>query len=225
MFKQAWDRCRSNLKANLITGVCIWVVGGVLIFFYYKVEYFASWLDQFGKLKKDTGFLYSALSTSLFGGLIPYLALLFRKSIPKTKRWAWLVFFVLFWGVKGMEVDAFYRIQGYLFGQDNSWEVIFSKVCTDQFIYCVFWSAPITAIFYGWKNADFLWSEVKEIRDLRCLVRESAFLLFSTWIIWIPAVAIIYAMPTDLQIPCFNLTLCFFVLVISYLEPHEEVAG
>ena len=34
-------------------------------------------------------------------------------------------------------------------------------------------------------------------------------------------------MPKDLQIPLFNLTLCFFVLVISFLEKRggEEVAG
>ena len=225
MLRQAWDRCRTNLKANLITGVCIWSLGSVLVLTYYNIEYFANLLDQFGKLKTENGFLYSALSTSLFGGVIPYMALLFRKSIPESKRMTWFVFFVLFWGYKGIEVDAFYRLQGLLFGQNNSFQVILTKVCTDQFVYCVVWAAPTTAIFYGWKNADFLWSEVREIRDFKCLVSESAFLLFTTWIIWTPAVAIVYAMPRDLQIPCFNLTLCLFVLVISYLEPNKEVAG
>ena len=225
MFSKAWGRCRSNLKANLIAGVCIWVIGGAVIFSYYEIEYFASLLDHLGRLKTDHGFLYSALSTSLFGGVIPYVALLLRKSIPESKKRTWFVFFVVFWGIKGMEVDAFYRLQGFLFGQSNSFEVIFAKVFTDQFIYCVIWAAPTTAIFYGWKNANFVWAGVQEIRDFRCLLGESAFLLFSTWIIWIPAVAIVYAMPLNLQIPCFNLTLCFFVLVISFLEPAKKVAG
>ena len=107
MFRQAWDRCRTNLKDNLITGVCIWSLGSVLVLIYYNIEYFANLLDQFGKLKTENGFFfYSALSTSLFGGVIPYMALLFRKSIPESKRMTWFVFFVLFWGYKGIEVDA-----------------------------------------------------------------------------------------------------------------------
>ena len=33
--------------------------------------------------------------------------------------------------------------------------------------------------------------------------------------VWTPATAIVYSLPTALQIPLFNLTLCFFVLLVS----------
>ena len=98
MFSKAWGRCRSNLRANLITGVCIWVIGGAVIFSYYELEYFANLLDHLGSLKTDHGFLYSALSTSLFGGVIPYAALLLRKSIPKSKKKGIGLFFLSFFG-------------------------------------------------------------------------------------------------------------------------------
>ena len=106
-------------------------------------------------------------------------------------------------------------------GRSTDALVVFYKVLVDQFVYCVFWSAPTTAIVYGWKNADFAWKKVRVIRFLNELVSESAFLLLTTWILWIPAVSIIYAMPANLQIPMFNLTLCFFVIIISYLEPKN----
>ncbi len=225
MFTQAWARCRSNLKANLMAGVCIWITGAIICFSYYKVGYFTDWLDQLGRLKKEHGFLYSALATSFFGGVIPFACLLLQRNIPEGKKVSWLIFFIFFWAIKGIEVDAFYRLQVFIFGESKSIGVIFYKVLNDLFVYCVFWSAPVTAIFYGWKQADFAWSDVQEIRNPRKLVSESIFLLISTWIIWIPALAVVYAMPSNLQIPCFNLNLCFFVLVISYLNSKREMAG
>jgi hypothetical protein len=48
--------------------------------------------------------------------------------------------------------------------------------------------------------------------------------LMSTWAVWIPAVAIIYCLPPPLQIPLFNLVLCFWVLVLSFISrrPADE---
>jgi hypothetical protein len=60
------------------------------------------------------------------------------------------------------------------------------------------------------------------LKNFGLMLDEILFLLFSTWIIWIPAVTIVYSMPTNLQIPLFNLTLCFFVLVITIAEPKKE---
>jgi hypothetical protein len=37
-------------------------------------------------------------------------------------------------------------------------------------------------------------------------------------LIWIPAVSIIYSMPNELQIPLFNLVLCFWVLLLNVLN-------
>lgn len=225
MFEQAWGRCRSNLIANLVAGSCVWITGAIICFFYYKGGYFTVLLDELGRIKKEHGFWYSAVATSIFGGVIPYSCLLFQKSIPQGKKVSWFVFFAVFWAIKGVEVDAFYRLQFFIFGGSQSVSVIFFKVLNDLFVYCVLWSAPVTAIFYGWKDANFSWANVQEIRNFRKLLSESVFLLLSTWIIWIPAVTIIYAMPANLQIPCFNLNLCFFVLVISCLIPKDGMAG
>ena len=162
-----------------------------------------------------------------FGGLVPYCLLFLQGKIPSGRKLAWLTFFLIFWGVKGMEVDAFYRLQGYFFGYSANVQTILSKVLVDQFVYCIFWSAPCTALFYGWKRAGFTLGKDRYWLSLGYILEESAFLLVSTWIIWIPSVSIIYAMPKDLQIPLFNLTLCFFVLVISFIEKRDGkgVAG
>jgi hypothetical protein len=218
MFRDAWERCRSNLLANLIAGIFLWVFGAAICFGYYNSISFASLLNQLGSAKTEFGYLYSAISTAIFGGLIPYFLLLFRKNVPHGKELGWFCFFAFFWAVKGIEVDAFYRLQSILFGDAQEKSVVVSKVLFDQFVYCVLWAAPTTAVFYGWKNANFNWGDVKEIKCFHALLKESVFLLVSTWLIWIPAVTIVYSMPPNLQIPLFNLTLCFFVLVISLFD-------
>jgi hypothetical protein len=41
---------------------------------------------------------------------------------------------------------------------------------------------------------------------------------FSQWMVWIPAVSIIYCLPSALQIPLFNLVVCFWVLLLTFVS-------
>jgi hypothetical protein len=43
-------------------------------------------------------------------------------------------FQVVFWFLKGMEVDAFYRLQGWMWGNDSQFSTIVCKVAFDQFV-------------------------------------------------------------------------------------------
>ena len=212
---KAWRRCQINLRANLVAGLVIWSLGAGIFWGYENSKAFERFLNHTAELKNQYGYLYSAISTSLFGGVLPFLLLLLRQGIMRNRIVSWFLFFSIFWAIKGIEVDAFYRLQSYFLGNSSNWKTVSAKVFIDQFIYCVFWSAPLTALFYGWKDSDFCWAKVRVLKDVGVLVDESLFLLVSTWIIWIPAVSIIYSMPANLQIPLFNLTLCFFVLVIT----------
>lgn len=44
----------------------------------------------------------------------------------------------------------------------------------------------------------------------------------SNWLIWIPAVSVIYMMPVDLQLPLFNIVLLFFGLLVAVLSKNER---
>ena len=41
--------------------------------------------------------------------------------------------------------------------------------------------------------------------------------LVSGWMVWIPAVSMIYILPASLQIPLFNIVLCFWSLVLTLI--------
>ncbi|MDF1739643.1 MAG: hypothetical protein P1U86_10825 [Verrucomicrobiales bacterium] len=211
-----------GVRSNLIPGFFLWLVGLTVVAVYYLVPPARGSFEWVSGKKEQYGYLYSGVSTALFGGLIPFLYLWWRGGIPRGRVVSWGLFLVIYWSIKGIEVDALYRFQGWLFGEGTDFKTIVAKVCVDQFVYCPFWSAPLTAIFYGWKVAGFSWKRLrpKLNRDFFLMVIPGV--LLSTWIVWLPAVAIIYALPPGLQIPLFNLVLCFFVLLISMLSKDES---
>jgi hypothetical protein len=217
-----WQRSVSGFRTNLIPGIVLWVVGLGVALAYYKMDSARGFFDEIISVKQTHGFLYSFLATGLFGGLIPFFYLWATGRIPKGMVAGYGTFFVFFWAVRGTEVDAFYRLQSILFGDGLDWPTIVTKVFVDQFVYCVFWAAPVTAGFYGWKDCGFSWSLLRETTTWRSFLFEVARLLLSTWLVWVPATAIIYSLPPALQVPLFSLTLCFFVLLVSVFSKDED---
>ena len=221
-FPDLWRASLASLRANVLPGIALWIVGIGVVATYYGVAGAREPFERIAELKARHGYAYSGLATALFGGLIPFLYLWWADQIPKGQRGAWAAFFVIYWAIRGMEVDLLYRLQADWFGDASDWRTIGKKVIVDQFVYCPFWSAWITAIFYGWRDVGFSWARLRPQLRRICLFGVPSVLL-SIWIVWIPATAIIYALPLELQIPLFNLVLCFFVLLISVLSKNTVV--
>jgi hypothetical protein len=57
--------------------------------------------------------------------------------------------------LKGIEVDAFYRLQAIMFGSDSSPGTIIPKVLVDQFVYNPFYGVFSVIIPYTWKDCNF----------------------------------------------------------------------
>ncbi len=216
------DASFAGIRANLIPGIVLWIVGVAVVLVYYFSEGARPGFQWIIDLKQSYGFFYSGVATAIFGGLIPFLYLLAAGRIPPGCARSWGLFFVIYWSTRGIEVDAFYRLQAWLFGNELEWQTIVTKVLVDQFVYCPLWSAPLTAICYIWKDVGFSWSRLRNRINRRLFLFEIPSVLLSVWIIWIPATSIIYSLPLPLQIPLFNLVMCFYVLLVSVLAPEAE---
>ena len=92
---------------------------------------------------------------------------------------------------------------------------------TFQFVFSVFVTSPFIALAFLWKDQQFNWQQTKIHFDDLIKVQIPTTIV-TTWIIWIPAVSLIYMMPSNLQIPLFNLVLCFFVLILAILNVDEK---
>lgn len=210
------------LKHNLLPGMILWLIGVSLVGIYYFGEFSRPWFEKIIQLKETYGYVYSSISTCIFGGFIPFV---FMRLTGRDRTGSIAVhgsIFLFYWSLRGIDVDAFYRLQGLIFGNVVDFKTIVYKVLVDQFLYCVFWASPVTAFFYTWKEANFSLGKWKGDKTWTELFDLIIVFMVSTWLVWIPGTAIIYSLPYPLQIPLFNLTLCFFVILVSVFSQQEQ---
>lgn len=210
-------------KHNLKPALTLQFFALMMVLSYFYVPSSQAVFSFFSDLKQEYGFSYAFVSTSIFGGLVPFCYLFLTKQLSEKNTVIWLfLFYLIFWGIKGVEVDIFYRFQGQWFGYANDWQTIVTKTSVDQFIYSALWAAPSITISYLWMENNFNFSQTIKAIDRKFIFVTIPSIVISNWIVWIPAVSIVYLMPADLQIPLFNLILCFWVLMLAVLNKKAE---
>ncbi|MGV8838147.1 hypothetical protein, partial [Cellvibrio sp.] len=150
------------LKKNLLPGFVLQLFAVCILAIYFFVPASKPLFTLFGELKQTYGFGYSFIATAIFGGFIPFLYLLLSKNLsPNRNILGLLVFYIVFWGLKGMEVDFFYRLQAEWFGNGNDLKTIVTKMAADQFLYSALWAAPGITIVYLWMESNWNIAETK----------------------------------------------------------------
>ncbi|MCF2948321.1 hypothetical protein L0668_09405 [Paraglaciecola aquimarina] len=216
------DNIKRALKANFIPGVFLQVFALMIALSYFFWPASQSVFTFFADLKDTNGALYAIVSTALFGGVIPFLYLYLNGKIAFSASKQFL-FYVFIWALLGWIVNEFYLFQSYLFGDGNDWLTIIKKAAFDQFVFSAILTCPWLTLVYLWKDQRFSWARTRPLLGELVKVQIPTTVL-TNWLIWIPAVCLIYTMPPNLQIPLFNLVLCFFVLIFAILQSEPEVA-
>jgi hypothetical protein len=175
-------------------------------------------LDSLADLKSRLGLRYSIPATALFGAVIPFAYMRLRPSTRAASPWSHGLFYLIFWGYKGWEVDFFYRMQAAMFGGHPDFKTVAAKVAVDQLVYNPLWAAPTAVMLFHWKEQGFGLCHLRVTEWRRVLGSGLAPALISTWGVWLPAVAVIYCLPGALQIPLFNIVLCFYALMFATLN-------
>jgi hypothetical protein len=206
-------------KANLRPAVILWLAAVAIVLGYYFVPPFREVLVEVGVLKDRFGFLYSAVATMFFAAVLPIVLGRLFKIMPMPSGRGWL-FLLVFWAERGMEVDAFYRLQGWLFGVEASVGTVAAKVAVDQLLYAPLWAVPSMLIVYrfkdgkGWPRGGLG----------KWFVRDALPIIVANNVVWVPAVTAVYLLPTPLQLPMANIVSCLWVLVFSYMHSRQSAA-
>lgn len=204
-------------RQNLVPGLVLQAFALAVVLAYYLVPAASPVFAALARWKSQGGFLYSAVATALFGGLIPFFYLRLNPATRASTPWAFLAFYLVFWAYRGVEVDALYRLQAWLFGNGNAVSTIVPKVLVDQFVYNVLWAGPLQIVAYHFMNSGYSPRAFSGYDWRAFFFQRLPTTLISVWGVWIPMVTIIYCLPPDLQIPLFNIVLCFWVLLITAL--------
>ena len=84
----------------------------------------------------------------------------------------------------------------------------------------------MTVVVYQWCATGFsIRAVVADLRTPGWYGRTVLPTMITNTAVWIPAVAIIYALPTALQLPLQNLVLLFFTLLLAHLNRRRSHAA
>lgn len=218
-----WQAGLRGARANLLPGFVLQVVALVLVLAFYHHAPTRAVFDQIMVFRARTGFAFGIVSTGLFGGLLPFFYLRSYRVSRSQYGWPQGLLLTAFWGYKGFEIELFYRVLAHCVGTGHDAVTIVTKAFLDQFVYCPAFAVPVTVLVYQWNALDFDWRAV--VADFRApgwYARSVLPTLIANAGVWIPAVAIIYALPTPLQLPLQNLVLFFFTLLLAHLNRRRR---
>ncbi len=210
-------------KKNWLPGLVLQVFGVLVVLAYYVIEPFRAILQVVADLQASGGYLFSAIITAFFAGFIPFIVqIIFERERFGFYHLAPGLFIVLFWAYRGIEVDLLYRLQAVWFGDTLSLSVIVKKTIVDQFVYAPFWAIWIVTLGILFKDCNLSFSTFRQQLDKTFLLVTYPSIVFSTWLIWVPGVAIIYSLPQLLQVPMMNIVACFYAILVMYLTRHRK---
>jgi hypothetical protein len=215
-----WAAGLRGARANLLPGLALQLFALALVLAYFWHAPIHDALNRLSSWRSELGLTFAILSTGLFGGLLPFLYL---RLTAARYTWPQGALITAFWAYKGLEIDLWYRVLARLVGEGNSPATVITKMVLDQFVYCPLIAIPLTTLAYAYAETHFNTRAVlADLRAPRWYARRVLPLLISNLGVWVPAVCIIYALPTPLQLPLQNIVLCFFTLLLAHLAKRPS---
>ncbi len=209
-------RLRDAARQNALPAVVLQVLTLALLVAYHRWAPAHELLERLLRLKQAWGVVYSFLAGALFAGVLPRLVL--RAMGREAGRLpVELVFAVVFWGWRSVEVDLMYRAQAWCFGAAADWPTVLAKTAVDQLLYSPLWAVPQIALAFEWKDAGFSWRRLRSRLDHDFLAVRLPAAMAGNAMVWLPAVLAVYFLPTALQLPVSNLVGSFWVLLMIVL--------
>lgn len=215
-----------SLRLNLIPGLLLQGLMIAIATAYFLSPSVHSSLLHLGFLKERWGLFFSFIGTSAASSFLPELL---RPFLPRSARPAQepsllsrLLFAIPFWGLIGMQVDLFYRLQLLVFGPSDRLSVIVAKVVVDAFLYCPLLAIPEAVCVFLWKDHAFTHRGFRGWTPLRFYALKIFPVLMTNWMVWIPVVSIIYSLPSALGIPLFIIAQAFWVMVFTTLSGKAQ---
>jgi hypothetical protein len=221
-----WRAGLHGVRALVGPGLVLQAVALALVLAYYFLPAAHELFARLAVWRTAGGYIFSALASAVCGGVLPFLYLRLNPATRAAHPWPHLFFFALFWAWKGVEVDLLYRTLGAVFGTEPGFATVAPKVLADQFGYNLLYAAPVGNLCFAWKDAGFRWAPVAaDLRRGRWFARSVLPVLLGVWAVWIPVVSCVYALPPALQIPLFNVVLCFWSLLFAHILARQRRAA
>ena len=209
-------------RENRVPCLALNLVVITLVGSYYQVPAIAEVWEAVGAFKLKWAYAFSLGSTIFAAVLLPTLVQLWMGTLPAEGRWRRVALLSLFWGYRGMEIDLFYQVQGWLFGTGNDAATLIKKVAVDQFVMSPLWFVPTVLIAMRWVDMGGSWARTRASLTREFWTRTCPTVMVTNWLVWIPTLALVYSLPPALQFPLFSVVMCFFILIVTLLARGDQ---
>ncbi len=213
-------------RVNFLPGLFLQFLMGCFIAAYLLHDGTSAFLQRVGEIKEEVGYGFAFVSYMLSGALLPEVLkiVFFQRGKPTLDNFWRFAATGVFLGFMGMMVDFFYRCQNAWFGTGNDWQTILVKILVDQFLYSPFFANILCVVFFTLQAGRFSRATAASIFTPDFLTEKVLPVQIAGWAFWIPAVACIYSMPAQLQIPVAVLIQTFWVLMLTTITARQGEA-
>jgi len=207
-------------RANLVPGLLLQAVALLLVLAYYFWPAARQAFLAVAEFKATIGYVYSFFALSLFAGILP---LVLRRLQPNLAQDGFAVwpFYAVFWGIMGVFIDAFYNLQAWIFGQGTDALTIAIKVAVDMLLFSPCFALPLVCVCFVWKDQGFNVAKARVVLGPYWYQERVWPMVIAAWIVWIPAVALVYSLPLALQFPVQNVIECMWAMILLFLTRPE----
>lgn len=211
-------------RVNLVPGLLIQALMIALVLGYYFVPALHGSFEMLAGVKQRGGIGFSILSAMLAGAVLPTLLVVtvFQRDRLRHKNWSDLCFLLVFWGFQGAMLDLFYRGQASWFGSHANFPTVLKKVLVDQLLYVTLFASPFGMVCYEWKNQHYRLAGISRVLTPAFYKNKTFPTVIANWGVWVPVVAVIYSLPSLLQIPLFCLALTFWSMLFATINSHHS---
>lgn len=202
-----------SAKKNRLPMVVLWTLAAILSVAYRFAPPVAEMLRPLAELQAKWGALAGVANQMFFCGVVPGLFMLLVKAVRPDRALPKIALQTLWSGMWGAVYFWFYALQSRMFGAGHGWQTLLAKTVFDQFAWTPFVAVPLNGAFYLWMGSGFSFAALAaRLRSgfVRTVVLPN---LVSSWCVWIPTVAAVYAFPSELQVQVLGLVCAFWSLM------------
>jgi hypothetical protein len=211
-------------RANFLPALGLQCVAAFLLCSYYFWPAAHAALNQLAYWKQNSGYVFSFFASVFAGALLPYVMQGLQRGDHRRIVRGALPFVILFWGLRGCFVDFFYQLQAALWGDNARPLTIAVKIWFDLGVASPLLLIPSVTIMFAAVDSGFNLARFRATFHsgvLQWWVREVWPLLRVAWIVWLPAVAMIYALPAGLQFPTQAIIQCLWSLILVVITDQK----
>ena len=214
-------------RANLLPALVLQAIAVFLLWSYHYWPAAQNALNQLAKIKLASGFLFAFVASAIAGAVLPLIMQSLQRGDHRRIAASALPALFLFWGLRGCLVDAFYQLQSAVWGNEARPATLAIKIVCDLGVASPLVFIPFLVLIFSWADTQGNISLMREsFRDGigRWWRREVLPISPVAWLVWTPALVVVYSLPTGLQFPVAAIIQCFWALILVVLTDKSQAA-